>query len=155
MTERVRPREGPEVRIVDLRSQVPDGVLAIGREPAHLTWQAVAVRPELVQLAYEVQASATPGFETILATTGEVQRADQVAVLAPGGPMRSRETRFLRVRIATAIGWTAWSPILRVEAGLLHASDWLAQAVTVPHDPGAERQSPAPVSYTHLTLPTN
>ena len=64
---------------------------------------------------------------------------------APGHPFESREARHLRVRVATSAGWTAWSPVLRVEAGLLEASDWVAQAITLPDDPGSGRQSPAPL----------
>ena len=50
--------------------------------------------------------------------------------------------RFYRVRIRTEAGWTDWSPTLRVEAGLLRADDWTAQAVTLPDDPGASGRRP-------------
>ncbi len=142
---RARPDAGPTVTVVDLRCQAPDGVLAVGSDQLRLTWRVSPALPGLEQLAYEIEASTGSGFEPVLASTGVVDGADQVAVPAPGPSLQSREVRFFRVRILTANGWTAWSPVLRVEAGLLDASDWVALAVTLPDDPGAERQSPAPI----------
>ena len=60
-----------------------------------------------------MEASASATFEAILATTGVVSGAEQVAVVAPGPLLRSREVRHYRVRIQTEEGWTAWSPVLR------------------------------------------
>lgn len=153
MSPLARLETGHDAEIVDLRCQVPEGILAVGREPLRLTWSVSPARAALEQLAYEIQASATPGFDALLATTGVVRGADQVAVPAPGDPMQSREVRFLRVRISTAIGWTAWSPVLRVEAGLLETTDWVAQAVTLPDDPGAERQAPSPILRREFEIP--
>ena len=81
-----------------------------------------------------------------------VRGADQVGVPAPGDPLQSREVRHLRVRVATSTGWTPWSPVLRVEAGLLSPGDWVAQAVTLPDDPGADRQSPSPLLRREFAL---
>ena len=54
-----------------LRSQLPDGVLAFGAEQPRLSWQVSASHPELVQLGYEIEASESPGFESVLATTDQ------------------------------------------------------------------------------------
>ena len=50
-------------------------------------------------------------------------------------------------------GWTGWGPVLRAEAGLLRADDWTALAVTLPDDPGRDRQSPAPILRREFELP--
>lgn len=131
--------------IVDLRTQVPDGVLAIGRDPVRLTWRVSPAVAGRVQLAYEVETSRSPGFEDVIASTGPVESSDQVGIVAPGKPLLSREVRYLRVRISTVEGWTPWGSVVAVEAGLLDPEDWVAQAVTLPDDPGAERQSPVPL----------
>ena len=47
------------------RSQLPDGVLAFGAEQPRLSWQVSASHPGLVQLGYEIEASESPGFETV------------------------------------------------------------------------------------------
>ncbi len=139
------PTAGPALSVIDLRSQVPAGVLVAGPEPLRLTWRiapAVAGQP---QLGYEIEASRSEGFDALLASSGHVDGDAQVGVPAPGPVLASREVRFHRVRIRTARGWTGWGPVLRTEAGLLRADDWTALAITLPDDPGRDRQSPAPV----------
>ncbi len=105
--------------IARLRSQVPAGVFAAGSDPTRLTWRVEDTNASAVQEAYEVEASQDAGFERALVTTGVVERADQVAVPAPGDALASRKVRYYRVRIRTEAAWTAWSEPLRVEAGLL------------------------------------
>ncbi len=147
MTSPDRPDMTPDamLAITDLRCQVPRGVLTIGDEPVRLTWRVAPAGPGLTQRAYEIEVASDGAFGAILASTGVVDADEQVAVEAPGGRLESREVRFYRVRLRTEEGLTPWSPVLRVEAGLLRASDWIAQAVTLPDDEGRERQSPSPV----------
>ena len=112
------------------------------RRAVRLTWQVTRWQATLTQLAYEIQTSRTADFAELLATSGEMRGEDQVAVAAPGAATEEPRDSSLRVRIATEAGWTDWSPVLKVEAGLLEASDWVAEAVTLPDDPG----SAAPVA---------
>lgn len=133
------------IRIEELRSQRPAGVLAVGSDPLRLTWRVTSDRPELSQTAYRVEASSEPTFDEILATSGDVESDDQIAVSAPGPALASREVRYLRVHVRTDEGWSVPSPPLRLEAGLLQASDWSAAAITLPGDPGRERQAPSPL----------
>lgn len=131
--------------VYDLRSQLSAGGPVIGRDSPRLSWRIDAAEPSAGQNAYEIEAAADKGFRDILATSGVVAEASQVAVTAPGGPLRSREIRFYRVRARIGERWTAWSPSLCVEAGLLTPADWQALAITLPGDGGAECQSPSPL----------
>ncbi len=137
------------LRVERLRCQVPDGVLAIGTEPVRLSWQLVGATPHAVadarQVGYRVDVAASPTFGELLATSGDVDGDEQVAVTAPGGSLGSREVRHIRVRVRDREGWSGWSESLRVEAGLLRPDDWLAAAITLPDDPGDQGQSPAPL----------
>ena len=90
-------------------------------------------------------APSSPDFGDLLATSGEMASSQQVAVVRSGPLMKSREIRFFRVRIETEAGWTNWSPTLEVESGLLEASDWSAEAITLADDPGADHQAPSPL----------
>jgi alpha-L-rhamnosidase len=127
-----------------LKSQLPVGMLGIGAEPVRLTWR-VEDHGDQSQVAYEIQSSVSAGFEDLLASSGEMRGEEQIGVQAPGGPLKSREIRHYRARIATAAGWSEWSQVLTVEAGLNQASDWVAEAVTMPGDPGSQRQAPSPL----------
>ena len=119
-------------------------MLGIGAEPVRLTWR-VEDDGDQSQVAYEIQSSGSADFEELLASSGEMRGEEQIGVEAPGGPLKSREIRHYRARIATAAGWSDWSSVLTVEAGLNQASDWAAEAVTLPGDPGSQRQSPSPL----------
>ena len=128
-----------------VRSQVPDGVLCIGADVPRLSWQVSASHPGLVQLGYEIEAADSPGFETVLASTGDRDGDAQLAVAAPGGALRSREVRHYRVRVRDSSGWSGWSEPLQVEAGLIEPGSWSADAITLPNDPGRRAQAPAPI----------
>ena len=149
----LRPGEGTPAAVVELRSQVPAGVFASGTGPVRLSWRIEPAVAASVQDAYEIEVAASDDFETILAGSGVVAGADQLAVPAPGPDLASREIHFYRVRIRVAGVWSAWSPTLRVEAGLLEADDWTAEAITLPDDPGREHPSPSPVLRHQFELP--
>jgi alpha-L-rhamnosidase len=136
-----------------LRCQVPDGVLAIGAELVRLSWRLGSTRPDAAQLGYRIEVARSPTFDDVLADSGEVDGDAQVAVVAPGGTLRSREIRSYRVRVRDADGWSAWSDPLLVEAGLLDAADWVARAITLPDDPGSREQAPAPMVRRAFDVP--
>ena len=100
---------------------------------------------DVIQDAYEIEVAAETSFESPLAATGVVASDAQLAVVAPGGPLESREVRHYRVRVSDAGGWSGWSEALRVEAGLLRADDWVGTAITLPDDPGSRASAPAPM----------
>jgi alpha-L-rhamnosidase len=129
----------------------PDG--SAGRAPLRVDW-AVTSTTATRQLGYELQASPSTAFDQNVSFGAPTEGPDQLGVVTPSGPLRSREVRHLRVRIATDRGWSAWSSPTTVEAGLLEPADWTAVAVTLADDPGAQRQAPAPLLRTTFDLPT-
>ncbi|HYJ74411.1 MAG TPA: family 78 glycoside hydrolase catalytic domain [Kineosporiaceae bacterium] len=128
----------------------PDGLA--GRASLRVDW-AVASTTATRQLGYELQASPSSAFDQNVASSGPTEDRGQLDVPVPGEPLRSRELRHLRVRVATGHGWSGWSAPTSVEAGLLEPGDWNAVAVTLPDDPGARAQAPAPLLRTSFTLP--
>ena len=128
----------------------PDGMA--GRSPLRVDW-AVTSTTAREQLGYELQASPSTAFVQNVSSSGPREETDQLDLATPGPPLRSREVRHLRVRVATEHGWSAWSPTTTVEAGLLDPTDWTAVTVTLGEDPGAQRQAPAPLLRTTFDLP--
>jgi alpha-L-rhamnosidase len=120
-------------------------MLAHGLGPITLSWQLDGVPRDGEQLGWEVQRSSTASFEPESTLSGRGTTADQIDVPVPGPPLRSRERVWLRVRVETTTGWTDWSDTLEEEGGLIAADDWTGIGITLPNDPGARRQSPAPV----------
>ena len=123
-----------------------------GHAPLRVDWAAESTSGDR-QRGYELQSSPTPSFDAAVAGTGPVDSDRQLDVDVPGGALRSREIRHVRVRVATDAGWSDWSDVTTVEAGLLTPQDWRAVPVTLPADEGAHRQAPAPLLRTPFTLP--
>ncbi len=133
------------VSVVELDSQWPDGLLVAGADAVRLSWRVVTSDESPAQLAYEIQSATNASFTSVLATSGVVDGSAQIGIEVPGGRLVSREVRYFRVRVRTASGWSEWSPVLRIEAGLLKAEDWVGRAVTLPDDPGATEPAPSPI----------
>lgn len=109
-------RDGPDeavdaaVRVVAVTSQYPDGLLGIPRTGLRLTWRTTASSP---QVAYQVRwRGEHSGVAEPIASD------DSIGVPAPGPDLGPGERRRYSVRIATARGWTPWSPELLVEAAV-------------------------------------
>ena len=100
----------PAVRVVDLRAHRPAGVLAIDGATPRLTWRLGGDVPSAGRRGYEVQASASPTFDKLLATTGEVAATSRSACRRPAvacGVERSVTTAF------------AWSPTRAAATGAI------------------------------------
>ena len=136
------------VKISQLDTQYPKGLLGVSGQNPILAWQVSANQGGLTQLAYEIQASGTADFAAITAETGEVVSEEQVGVVAPGGALTSREVRYFRVRIKTQAGWSDWSASASVEAGLLNANDFSAKAI----GDDSKYSSPAPAVRKEISL---
>ena len=116
-------------RLFDLKSQHPKDVIGLPGSTPRLTWRVASSNPASVQTGYEIEVATDSGLGRLVATSGPVASTNSLAILAPGGDLKSREIRHYRVRIATQDGWTSWSPTLAFEAGLLSAEDFVGKAI--------------------------
>jgi alpha-L-rhamnosidase len=130
-----RSGQGPEIG--PLRVHPGNGLLGLPAGPFTVSWAVTAPGPAARQTAYEVQVARDPGFGALLASSGEVEGDEQVAVRVPGPPLGSREERHLRVRSRLDHTWTPWSESVVLEGGLLTPGDWQARAIGVPSGAGA------------------
>lgn len=105
-----------------------DVALGIGDAAPPVSWTTSAPAGWR-QAAYEIEVRR--GDATT--TTGRIDSADQILVPWPTDPLLSRERADVRVRLwgsdGSASEWGAWGT---VEAGLLLADDWQAQAIGAP-----------------------
>ncbi len=129
-----RSRQGVNVQVT-LSTTVPAQVLAAGHDPIELRWSvasedAVGRDPRLRSRSNARRRSAGAVDSEPVAV-----RSSEPQIL--GRRSQSRERRTYRVRVEAGEGWSDWSEPVFVEAGLLSASDWSAQAITLANDPGA------------------
>ena len=136
------------VKIVELETQFPKGLIGVTGENPVLSWKIKAHQAGLSQTAYQVQVAKDSAFSSVIADSQSVSGSDQVGVLAPGGGLASREVRYYRVRVETSAGWSDWSDSVSVEAGLLNVSDFKVQAI----GDDSNHASPAPAVRKEISL---
>ena len=111
------------VRIEHLRDAV-----GVGAAQPRLSWTVETATTNWWQESYEIALCDSEG--TVHTQTGRISSDQSVLVPWPFAPLLSRQRVLLTVRAWGRDGTaTAWSDPLPVEAGLLHANDWLAQFV--------------------------
>ena len=146
-----------------LRSQLPDGVLAFGAEQPRLSWQVSASHPGLVAARRTRSRRPNRPASSPCSPRPTSGTADaQVAVPAPGGPLRSREVRHYRVRVRDVSGWSGWSdgaadrggpPRARRVVALVRSRSRTIRAAAVSHRrrcSGREFDVPAPIASARL-----
>ncbi|WP_210481127.1 family 78 glycoside hydrolase catalytic domain [Naasia sp. SYSU D00948] len=105
---------------------IADGVVAV--PSPRLSWQVETEHAGWVQSGYQVRARRGGAWHE----AERVESADQVLVAWPFAPLASREVVEAAVRIWGPDGESDWSAPLRIEAGLLDRSDWVASLVRPP-----------------------
>lgn len=148
------PGTEPAVVPVELRTRDDSGMIATGDREPRLRWRLEATRDSVVQLGYELQVARDAEFADAATCTSGFVRSDlPFDARWPAPPLRSREIRWCRVRVWTERGVSAWSTPLRVEAGLLDSSDWLARPVTPLGNVSRAAPAPVPLLRREFTLP--
>ncbi|MFJ2813560.1 family 78 glycoside hydrolase catalytic domain [Streptomyces sp. NPDC087294] len=103
--------------------------LGIGESRPRLSWRTETDTPDWTQQAYRIEITAADG--TVRTDTGRVEGTDSVLVAWPGDPLGSRDRADVRVQVwGAGPEPSAWSPVTRIETGLLSRSEWTARPVT-------------------------
>jgi len=113
---------------VHLRTQYAQELLGVPGAGLRLSWRVDAAPGAGAQLGYQLAWGVTADAVT---SEPAVASGSSLAVAAPGPALVSRERRVLRVRIATAVGWSPWSEPVAVEAGI-GVADWQASVISIP-----------------------
>ncbi|GAA1947785.1 glycoside hydrolase family 78 protein [Nocardioides panacihumi] len=102
-----------------LRAELRPDALGVDAPEPRLSWLLPegAGRQEAYELSVDGRVVAVEGAEHTLRPW-------------PDAPLSSGESRAVRVRVRTDLGWSEWSEPLDVEAGLLSAADWVADWVS-------------------------
>ncbi|WP_028644068.1 alpha-L-rhamnosidase [Nocardioides sp. URHA0020] len=110
----------------------------IGESRPRITFEVTAPGG-WVQHAYELEVRTSEGTST----SGRLASSESVLVPWPAEPLSSREVAAVRARVWGSDGTPSeWSDPSDVEAGLLHADDWQAAAVSPVRD--SRRDTTAP-----------
>ncbi|MFE7846738.1 family 78 glycoside hydrolase catalytic domain [Microbacterium sp. NPDC057407] len=108
--------------VTSLRFEHHRSAFGIGDARPRLSWVISSAPDDWSQVRYEIEERG--------GGSAEVESDESVLVPWPFAGLSSRERRELRVRVMGADGTTSeWSDWSAVEAGLLDASDWVAEMV--------------------------
>jgi len=100
--------------------------LGIPESSPRISWRFKGVAPNWIQETYEIEIQ----HETeVAAETYIVHTSESVLVPWPSRPLVSAGVATVRVRSSGNGVTTAWSEIQRVEAGLLHPTDWVCELI--------------------------
>ncbi|MFK4639493.1 family 78 glycoside hydrolase catalytic domain [Paenarthrobacter histidinolovorans] len=121
-------------------------VIGLGNPMPRLSWFVPAADAGYTQTAYDIEVTRGEAVKVY-----RVESNDQVLVPWPAPELSSRESAAVRVRVTDGADWSDWSEASTVEAGLLKASDWVADFVSPAEIGGAGM--PAPILSGILDLP--
>ncbi|HEY8284891.1 MAG TPA: glycoside hydrolase family 78 protein [Chloroflexota bacterium] len=139
------PRDGTATTTVaSLKFEYRHDALGIGAARPRLSWTVVTSLAGWYQAAYAVEAYEADG--SLREWTDRIESDQSVLVPWPFAPLMSRESRMVRVQVWDAEGRSSgWSESYPVEAGLLHADDWVARFVTPAWEEDTTRPQPSPL----------
>ncbi|HET9906215.1 MAG TPA: glycoside hydrolase family 78 protein [Anaerolineales bacterium] len=118
--------------------------LGIGKDRPRLSWIIETDEKEWRQAGYEIELYDAKG--ELRNQTGRVESDQSVLIDWPFEPLSSRERLSVRVR-----AWnkkdqlSAWSELLPIEVGLLHAEDWTGHFITPDWEEDTSQPQPAPI----------
>ncbi|WP_201000984.1 family 78 glycoside hydrolase catalytic domain [Paenibacillus glycanilyticus] len=116
------------LEVVSLRTEYLDNPLGLDATRPRLGWKLRCDGRNVRQAAYQIQASVSPSFTTIVWDSGKVE-TNQSQGISYGGPaLGSLQRIYWRVKVWSNLGEeSAFSETVYFETGLLQASDWKAR----------------------------
>lgn len=115
--------------VVNLRHQHSSTLLGLPAERILVSWQIQTPVAGLSQRGYQIQASENAKFDTPFSDTLLVASDRQSGIASGVTVDRSRTNVYIRVRIQTEAGLTAWSQPISYETGLTSPKDWKAKMI--------------------------
>lgn len=130
---------------VSLRTDYLENPLGLDTVMPRLGWKLHSDGRNVMQIAYQLQTSATERFEEVTWDSGKVETSESQHIPYGGPEPKSMERVYWRVRTWSNRGEE--SPFSRpafFETGLLRASDWRARWIEPEKDVDFDAYKPAP-----------
>ncbi|WP_239616544.1 family 78 glycoside hydrolase catalytic domain [Cohnella mopanensis] len=127
-----------------LRTEYLDNPIGLDAKSPRLTWKINCDERNVIQSAYQVQASATKGFEQVVWDSGQI--ADGSQRISYGGPEpKSMERIYWRVKVWDNAGKESdFGAPSFFEMGLLEPSDWRARWIEPEDEIDLDAYKPSP-----------
>ncbi|WP_336772527.1 alpha-L-rhamnosidase [Paenibacillus sp. MMO-58] len=116
------------LEVLSLRTEYLNNPLGLDAKEPRLGWKLRCDGNNVMQTAYQVQASSAASFATILWDSGKVETSESQVIRYAGPALKSMERVYWRVKVWNNLGEeSAFSEPAYFETGLLHFSEWSAR----------------------------
>jgi alpha-L-rhamnosidase len=133
------------LKAVGLRTDHLDNPLGLDSKQPRLGWKLISDRSNVMQAAYQVQASHAEDFAELVWDSGRVESDQSQGVRYEGPEPRSLERIYWRVKVWSNQGEESeYSAPAFFETGLLSSSDWQARWIEPEREVDIDAYKPAP-----------
>ncbi|KQX56564.1 family 78 glycoside hydrolase catalytic domain [Paenibacillus sp. Root444D2] len=141
------------LEVVSLRTEYLENPLGLDTKKPRLGWKFRCDGRNVIQTAYQVQASATESFTNIMWDSGKVETDKSQGILYEGPELKSLERIYWRVKAwSNYEGESSFSDPVFFETGLLNASDWKARWIEPEKEVDIHAYKPAPYIRKEFTV---
>ncbi|MCA0755777.1 glycoside hydrolase family 78 protein [Paenibacillus sp. N4] len=128
-----------------LRTEYLENPLGLDSKAPRLGWKLRCDGTNVMQNAYQVQASATESFTSVLWDSGKIETSQSQGILYAGPELKSGERVYWRVKVWSNQGEESpYSQSALFEMGLLHPADWKARWIEPEKEVDIDAYKPAP-----------
>jgi len=132
------------LKVFSLRTEHLHNPIGIDAKTPRLSWKIASDGNDVMQEAYQVQASLHEKFFHLLWDSGKVKTDQSQGILYGGPKLESMERVFWRVKVwSNQQEESDWSEPAYFETGLLEASDWKAKWIEPEEEVDVDTYKPA------------
>ncbi|RTE09191.1 family 78 glycoside hydrolase catalytic domain [Paenibacillus whitsoniae] len=141
------------LEVIALRTEYLENPLGLDVARPRLGWKLRSDGRNVLQIAYQVQASATEGFTNTVWDSGKVETSQSQGIVYEGPELRSLERIYWRVQVwSNQEGECTLSDPVFFETGMLHASEWVAHWIEPEAEVDIAVYKPAPYIRKEFTV---
>ncbi|WP_261301592.1 alpha-L-rhamnosidase [Paenibacillus andongensis] len=141
------------LKVVSLRTEYLENPLGLDTQKPRLGWKLRSDGRNVIQTAYQVQASATESFTNKIWDSGKVETDKSQGTLYEGPELKSLERIYWRVKVwSNHEEESPFSDPVFFETGLLNALDWKARWIEPEKEVDIHAYKPAPYIRKEFTV---
>ncbi|OCT11459.1 hypothetical protein A8709_07255 [Paenibacillus pectinilyticus] len=136
-----------------LRTEYLENPLGLDAKKPRLGWKLRSDGRNVLQTAYQVQASASESFIDLMWDSGKVDTSQSQGILYEGPELRSLERVYWRVKVWSNQGVeSSFSSSVFFETGMLQTSDWVAHWIEPESEVDISAYKPSPYIRKEFTV---
>ncbi|MBT2293136.1 glycoside hydrolase family 78 protein [Paenibacillus albidus] len=132
------------LQVFDLQTEYINNPMGLDTKTPRLGWKLKADRKNVMQQAYQVQASVNESFIDVVWDSGKVESDQSQRIIYDGPELQSMERIYWRVKVWSHHEESEYSQPAFFETGLFEVSDWKAKWIEPEGEIDLDAYKPAP-----------